>query len=152
MTNPAQPLRAARLILLALAAGVLIFACVASWLRATGAMPSETEIGGLLALIAAGIGVMQLPVYFVLRANLLGRARGQKEESLELLQQDRIPPPLMTLAIVGAALAEGMGLFGTVALLLGAPWIALALPALSIVLILAQIPTRERMERALRGG
>lgn len=63
-----------------------------------------------------------------------------------------MPPPLQALAILGGALAEGVGLLGVVALLLGAPWYALALPAVAVVLILAQLPSRERLERMLRGA
>jgi F0F1-type ATP synthase membrane subunit c/vacuolar-type H+-ATPase subunit K len=145
-----QPLGSLRMIVVALASGVLLFTVVAVFLRRGGTMPDDAELGGMLALIAAGIGVLQLPVYLALRARFRASARERKAESLALVKEGRVPPPLMSLTIIGAALAEGVGLFGVVALLLGAPWYALVLPALSIVLILAQMPSRERLEGALR--
>jgi glycyl-tRNA synthetase (class II) len=62
-------------------------------------MPDDAELGGMLALIAAGIGVLQLPVYMVLRARFRASARERKDESLALVKEGRVPPPLMALTI-----------------------------------------------------
>lgn len=151
MASPAIPLRTTRLVLAALALGLLTFGGIVVFLRASGMSPKDNGIGGVLAMTLAFMAVANTAIYFVLRKQLLARAQTSKAEALALLSQDLVPPHLNTLTILGAALAEGVGLFGVVTVLLGGPWYALAAPAVAVVLILALFPTRERLEQAVRG-
>jgi hypothetical protein len=48
-------------------------------------------------------------------------------------------------------MVEGLGLLGVIAVLVGAPLAALAVPAVAVALILLQIPTRGRLELVVRG-
>jgi hypothetical protein len=107
-------------------------------------------VGRLLLVTLGLLAVAELPVYFLLRKQFLARARATRDEALELLRQGLTPGPLFSLTIVGAAMVEGLGLLGVLAVLLGAPLYALAAPALAVALILAQIPTRARLEQAVR--
>lgn len=152
MKAVAPTLRSTQVILLALAMGVLTFAGVAVFLRLSSSRSMDSDVGNLLLVTIGGLAVSEIVVYVLLRRTFVARAVAAREESLELLREDRIPPPLQVLAIVGAALAEGAGLLGVVALLLGAPWATLAVPLVAVVLILVQLPTRERLERLVREG
>jgi len=152
MSPQPLPFRNARVIVLALALGIVLFTGVVVCLRLSGEPATNPEIGQLLLLVIGALAVANTSVYFVLRKSFVARAQAAKGEALELLKHDAVPPQLLTLTILGAALAEGVGLLGVVALLLGAPWFALAAPALAVVLIVAQLPSRERFERVVRGA
>lgn len=152
MPPRALPLRNARLIVLALALGILIASGVVVFLRLSNDTAMNPEIGKLLLVVIGGLALSNAVVYFLLRKSFVARAHEAQAEALELLKQDAVPPQLFTLTIIGSALAEGVGLLGVVAVLLGAPWFALAAPLVAVALILAQLPTRAKLERLVRGS
>jgi hypothetical protein len=151
MPPQATSLRITSIILVALVAGIATFAGVVLFLRLSSERELDPAVGQLLLITLGLLAVAELPVYFLLRKQFLARVRAMKAEALQLLLQDLTPQPLFSLTIVGAAMVEGLGLLGVMAVLLGAPLYALAAPALAILLILAQIPTRARLEHAVRG-
>lgn len=144
------PIRATQFILAALALGVVCFSGVAAYLRFSGVLTTHAEIADLLPLVAAGLIVSCAPVYFLLRARAIVRVAADKDAALELVRADRIPAPLHQLAIVGAALVEGPGILAVLAVLLGANLYALAVPALTVLVICALIPSRSRIEDLVR--
>lgn len=148
----APPLRTTRTIVLALALGVLAFSGVVVALRLTASPDMDPETAQLLLVVLGGLAVSEGGLYVVLRRSFVGRAVAAREESLALLRQGLTPPALHTLAIVGGALAESVGLLGTIAVLLGASWYALAAPILAVGLILLQVPSQERLARIVREG
>lgn len=151
MAAHAPPIRNAQIILVALACGVLAFTGVASYLRLSGMEFGESEVARLLPLLVVVLAACEIPVYLLLRKAFLGPVKAARAESLGLVEQGRIPMQLQTLAILGAALAEGVGLLGVVTLLVGGSWYVLAAPLLSVLAILALMPTRARLERMVRG-
>jgi hypothetical protein len=151
MASQASPLRVTVLILVALVLGISAFAGVVVFLRLSGERELDPAVGRNLLVVIGLLAVSEVPVYFLLRKQFLARARAGKEEALELLRQGLTPPPLFSLAIVGAAMVEGLGLLGVIAVLVGAPLAALAVPAVAVALILLQIPTRGRLELVVRG-
>ena len=136
---------------MALVLGIATFSGVVVFLRLRSERELDPAVGQLLLVTLGVLAVAELPVYFLLRKQFLARAQAMKAEGLELLLQDLTPPALFSLTIIGAAMAEGLGLLGVLAVLLGAPLYALAAPVLAVLLILAQFPTRERLEHAVRG-
>lgn len=152
MTSPAPTQRSTQIILLALALGVLTFTAVVVGMRVTTEPTLDPELGRLLLVVAALLAAGEVGAFVVLRRTFVARARAVREESLALVKDGRTPLPLHAFAIIGGALAEGVGLLGTVGLLLGAPWYGLAVPLLAVAAILLQLPTRERLERTLRGS
>ena len=150
MTPRTPTIRGTQVILLSLTLGVVSLCAVAVVLRLTGRGALDAEAARILPLVTAGVAVAELAVYFVLRRSFLARVQAARAEALELVKQDRVPLPLHTLAIVGGALAEGAGMLGAVALLLGGPWYLLAAPVLAIALIVAQLPSKNRLETLVR--
>ncbi len=149
-TAQPPPIRSPQIILGALALGVLTITGVAVFLRLGNLAPRSAEVARWMPLVVVGLAVLELPVYLLLRKTFRAQARVARTESLELVQQGRVPLPLQTLAILGAALAESVGLFGAVSLIVGASWFMLAAPLVAVALIVAQMPTRARLEQALR--
>lgn len=151
MAAPASPLRIPTVILLALVTGIVTFSVIVVVLRLSGERELDPAVGRSLLMLLAVMAVAEIPAYLLLRRQFLARARAMKDEALELLGRGLAPQPLFNLTVVGAAMVEGLGLLGVVAVLVGAPLYALAAPALAVALILAQIPTRARYEQAVRG-
>jgi hypothetical protein len=152
MAAHAPPIRTPQIILGALASGVVIFTGIVVFLRLEGVPLENPRVARLLPLFVILLAACELPVYLLLRRAFVAQVRAAREESLELVKQGKVPLQLQTLAILGAALAEGVGLLGVITVLLGGSWFVLAAPAVSVVLIVAQMPTRERLERVVRGG
>ena len=151
MASRASPLRVTGVILGSLVVGIVAFAGVVVFLRLSGGREIDPRVGRMLLVVLAILTVSEIPVYLLLRKQFLARARSEKDAALELLRQGLVPQPLFNLTVVGAAMVEGLALLAVIAVLVGAPLYALALPALAVALILAQIPTRERLEQAVRG-
>src|SRR5262245_56927392 len=151
MVSQGPSLRVASTILFALVFGIVSFAGVVLFLRLSTEQELDPVVGELLLITLGALAVAEIPVYFVIRKQLLARARAMKFECLELLHRGMTPQPLFSLAIIGAAMVEGLGLLGELAVMLGAPLYALVAPFLAALLILAQLPSRERLEHAVHG-
>lgn len=151
MNRPSTSLRSARIIPLAMGLGVLAITGGAVAVRLGGGIQGDPAVARTLTMVVVLLALGTLPVYLVLRRTFLARVREQRAEALELLARDQAPPALLSLTILGAALAEGTGIFGAVTVLLGGPWFVLAAPGLALALIVAQIPSRERLEALVRG-
>ncbi len=151
MAAAAPPIRSPQIILGALAAGVLVFTGVAVYLRLAGMDLGDSQLARLLPFLVLALAAAEVPVYLLLRRVFVAQVRAAREESLGLVKEGRIPLQLQTLAILGAALAEGVGLLGVITVLLGGSWFALAAPFAAVVLILLQVPTRARLESIVRG-
>ncbi|MBL8858691.1 MAG: hypothetical protein JNL28_09315 [Planctomycetes bacterium] len=148
----ALPIRALQVILFALSAGLVLFAVVAAFMRSLDERVSGTaEIAQLLAYVAVGLILPSLAMAYWLRSQALKKVVASKEEALALIRQDRVPVALSTATIAAAAVAEAPGLLAIVTYLLQAPPHVLAVPVLSAGVILMMLPSRERLEDALRG-
>lgn len=152
MSNPSLPtFRSAQLVLGALIFGLVSLTGTFVVLRANGF--GGTSIPAAREALVAALGVLFLSsgvTYAFLRPRFLSRVQASKDEALASIQQGRLPMPLQSAAIVGAALAEGPGLFGAVVYFLGGPAYVLAAPALAILAIAILIPNRERTEELVR--
>jgi hypothetical protein len=153
VTTPAPrptTIRSAQTILLALAVGVLTLTAATIWLRMRSAAPNP-ELARILLFVTSMVAFSDLVVYFLLRHLFLTRLAPARRAAREAVRRGELPRELFTLALIGAALAEGGGLLGAVAFFLGAHWSALLFPLLSVCVILAQLPSQERAEALLRG-
>jgi len=147
----APSIQSARVVVLALAGGTLLVAVMLAFLRGGVGVDASAGNGPLLGYLVPLLALANAAVYVVLRRSLLARARARRDENRALLREERLPPELFQLTLIGGALAEAVGLFGAVACFLGAHPLLLAAPLLACGLILAQLPGRERCEGWLRG-
>jgi len=145
------PLARARLFVLALASGTALATLVFFFLRSSGASSGPAaELGSIFALLVPLLALTLVPLQLVLRRTFLARARARRAEVRAELAAGSMPRELFQAAILGCALAEGVGLLGALGYFFGgSPWL-LAAPALAVALILAQVPTRTRLEDAVR--
>ena len=137
-----------RLVVVALAAGTIAFASLSGFLVAGGAITWQPQQAGTLlpVLVLAALGAAS--GYVVLRRAIAANLRRSYQT-----QADRDAPPVplvsgyQTLTILGAARAEGPGLFGVVVFLRTGQWVALAVPAVSLAALALLFPTRDKLAR-----
>lgn len=142
MEQKTPTLQVLTIIILAMVMGLVTFSAVS---LAIGGVSNDPDMARLLLLAAVALGVGEIVMYAVVRASTLAKARREyaergSDDDLETF----VMPSLATLTIVGAAMAEGWGLFGVVIHLVTGEKIALAMPVIALVLLVLRIPTRDR--------
>ena len=144
----ALSLRTVQMILLALMSGGGLFATMAFVMRAS-VSPNQALQMPLFATVL-GAALVSTVAYWIARRTVRWRLALRRGAAQAELQSGIVPPELSGLAILGAALAEGVGLLGVVTFLLTHRWPALLAPGLAMALIALQIPSAERARQALR--
>jgi len=133
-------LKSLQIIVLAMMAGVLVFAVIAVAIGSRN--PPQPELARLLMPILVLVGVVELPAYFVVRRASVASLRRSLEVDPPADDSDaRVMTTFATLTIIGSAMAEGFGLFGSVIFLLTSEWPVLAAPAIALVVLVLRIPT-----------
>ena len=147
-TNVNQALTVLRLLLAAMGGGMTIFAGIAVLLVRSGSMEGKRELAPILLPILGLIAILELPVYGSIRRGIVSKARQawDREPSMDDPAVELLPSYNM-LTIIGGALAEGFGLFGTVVFLLTGSWPALAAPAIALLALAAVFPSPDRLNR-----
>ena len=153
--SPATPprpiaLRAARLIVIALGAGLTLFLSMVCFLRLAGHVELETTVGAMVAYAAHGLAVMLLVPLFLVRARFRAVIQQQAAAVKTDAEKGLVAPPILSMTIISAAMVEGVGLLGTVSLLVGAPWWAIGLPLVCIVVIWLMAPTQATLREVAR--
>ena len=134
-----------RIILGAILAGMLAFGVVAVVI---GRQADDTTLATPLLVVLVVLSLGAVPTFVIARAVLRNRVRHSYEQRPPTEDQiGKLVPILMTLTIIGAAMAEGIGLFGLVIYLItGTAW-ALVAPVVAALAILLQFPSRDKLNR-----
>jgi hypothetical protein len=151
-----QGVRALQILVAAFALGVVSFAIVALLLQ-PNIPPQQPDIANILLVVLLAVGLFQVPAYWLLRQftfkQLREAHRSQAGGGAAAGVDATFPPaPLRGLVTLGAAFAEGFALFGVVIYFVTGNWIGLAAGGIGVALVLAQFPTRERLERFLEAA
>jgi hypothetical protein len=139
--DPAVQLRLTQTIVVALAAGVVVFAVVAAFLGPISE-PFPPIVMGLdpIALAAIACTVSVVFVLFIVPQRRVDSVRdGEPDQRVHMFRASRL---------VAAALCEGPALFWGVALLLSGTWWYLVPIGMLTGLLVMQVPTRDSFERA----
>lgn len=132
----AKQLNALRVIVGTMAMGVIGFSVVAVVVTQSGDFkPVEGMVETLLPVLAA-VAFFELPAYFVIRNGAIKRCR--KDWSDEVTEDEastKITQIFSTSTIIGAAMLEGLGLFGALIVLITGNLAILAVPGIAIVLL-----------------
>ncbi|MBN1513994.1 MAG: hypothetical protein JXB13_18400 [Phycisphaerae bacterium] len=142
LQSPEAMVRTLRIIVLAMIVGVLALAAVAGAFAPLGA--ADEAIKSIFVLVVATIGVSFGLGYALVRRQLLARACRQASEGLE--RDDTQALAMRTyqaLVIVGAAMAEGVGSLGAVAVLVTGYWPLAVVPLAAVVLLAMNVPSRD---------
>jgi len=135
-----------RIIVLAMTGGVLALTIAA--LLFGGAGETDARFVPMMGAVLGVLGVGQVMSYFVVRSSVIGRLQRERQSDLAApFPIERVLKTIATLTIIGAAMAEGFGLFGAVLLLITDTRYFLAAPVIAIVILLMQVPSRDRVKR-----
>lgn len=137
--------RTIRLVVAAMATGVLAFGAMVVFMITGGVITTNPALANILLLTLAGLAFVEVVAYTMVRAICLDRARRAWNGAVaDESSVDGVLSCFSTLTLIGAAMAEGFGLFGIVIFLLAGAWVAIAASALALLVIAIQFPSRAR--------
>ena len=143
-----QALRTLRIIVAAMAFGIVAFGVVTLALVTAGAAPTKPELVIVLLPAVGGVAFVTLVAGTVLRRALCARLRHTLQDRPAA---DEVPEQTIgvfsTLTLISGALAEGPSLFGVVAFLLTSNWLALVVPLVGLLVLWGLLPSRSRLDR-----
>lgn len=134
-----------RIIIAAMMMGIVAFGAVVLAIGSKVAQ-DDAELGGMLLAVLGVLAVGELIAYAVLRMATLSSARRQFEQ--EPTGEDaevRMMPAWRTLILVRSAMAEGLGLFGLVIVLVTATRTAFVAPVIALIILAAGFPTKDKL-------
>lgn len=149
--SPALNVKPLQIIALAMMFGMLSFMGVAWRLVEGGMMETTPDLANILLLVIAMLAVGEFGAYFVLRSVMRKRATAGAPPTVA----NPNPPPGNTqgtyavITIIGCAMAEGVGLFGTVIYLVTGNKLGLVAAGVALVAILLQWPTEAKARQFL---
>ncbi len=149
-TNVDRIAKTGQILVFAMLAGIVAFGGVVMAIGPTGG--EEPPDATVLLIALAAVAVTEIPAFVVIRMGIVGNL---KKRHGSRAAGDPIPDEIvnahMVLTLIGGAMAEGVGLFGLVIVLLTGNWLAMIAPALAIVILAAFIPSRAKIERFAAG-
>lgn len=148
--RPSIPLRAVRAVVIMLAGSLITMIAAVVFLRLTSRTVQDPDTGTLLAIFALILGAISVIPLLRLRSYFRAQAAARAEQTQADLQKEQVPTPLYSYTIMTAAVFEGVGLTGTIAMFLGAPWWGLILPVVCAAAILFQVPSKHTLTNAMR--
>jgi len=104
------------------------------------------DLAPLLLLVLALLAVGDLVAYLAIRRSMMGRVRRLLDQGSE---PTGLTQYLVSLWIIPAAMAEGLGLLAIVIFLLTGNAIVLAAAAVALLILLGLFPTRDRVAQFL---
>ncbi len=141
-----------RLVLLAIAAGIIVLGVVAGVLVTGGNIPAQPKLGSLLLPALLVVAAMMVVVFLLVRQLMLaGLRRGEPGDRAGEVPAQKLLGRFQALTIVGGTLVELPALFGVVVFLLTRQWVALLVPALGLGSLILLFPSRDKFTRFADG-
>ena len=153
MDQLAERLRPLKTTMVALAAGMLVLALAAAVAVLSEAMPIDESLGPILLMVLGLVAFGEAVGYIMIRQGVVRKTRtGLESCSAEIEQTAALANGFASLTIIGAAMLEGLGLFGAVIVLLTGQLAVLLAPALAIVFLLTLAFPTEKKAREFIGA
>ena len=141
-------LRVLKLIIAAMTGGLFAFAVIVVVLATSGSMEAHLDLAPIMMIVLCGLAVCEAVGYVVLRQGIIAKTRGFLRTHSDFgAPAAAIANAFATLTIVAGAMLEGLGLFGAVIVLVTGDELALAAPAVAILLLLAFVLPNEEKAR-----
>jgi hypothetical protein len=133
-----------RLVVIALIVGLLSFVGVALWLTTTTPPPPNPS-AALFWAVLGGLAISELAAYFLLRAAIVASARRQFQAGGSPdTGYSALTGIYFTVTLIGIAMAEGIGLFAAILLLIMGDTRLLLVAGAALAAKLALFPTENR--------
>ncbi len=134
-----------QIIVVAMAGGILAFGVVVLVLGSR--MGPHADIAKTLVPVLALVAAGEAGAYLVLRTVFDKQARQQLEAAADQqAAQARALPIFQTLVLIRSAMAESMGLFGLVIVMVSGVKLVFLAPGLAIALLLLGFPTQDKLD------
>ena len=144
----ADQIRTLKIIFAAMTGGVLAFSVVAVVLITSGSTSPNDKLGQTLLMVLGLIVGGEIPAYVFIRLSVVNKLRTLwQSDSSHVDLAARVHGGFMTLTILGAAMIEGVGLFGALIYLTTANAFGLVASGVTIVLLLILFPTQDKAQR-----
>ena len=149
----AERLRPLRIVIVALAAGLLVLAVVGAVAVLSEAVPIDESLGPILLMVLGLVAFGEAVGYIMIRQGLVRKTRTRLEScATEIEQTAALANGFASLTIIGGAMLEGLGLFGAVIVLLAGQLVVLLAPALAILFLLTLAFPTEKKAREFIGA
>ena len=142
-----QQLTTGKIVVGAMAMGIIAFAVVVVVLVRGGAVAPQMDDAKLLLAALAAVAVPAIPIYLVLRQAFVKKLREKHGNAADKdLPIEELAKQYFALTIIGGALVEGPSLFAIVIVLLTGNLASLVVPALGLIAFALLLPTQERFD------
>lgn len=136
-------------VILAMTGGLFALSVVLGYVGLNLNRPSDPSMLPILGGVLIVAVVAMVPAFILVRrvtiAGLARRSHGDGKPDAEQLET-----AFCQLRLIGAALAESVGLFGAIICVVTGEWYTLAAVAPAILVMAAQIPTQTQLEQFAR--
>lgn len=143
-----QKLKTGQIIVLAMMGGLVSFGAVLAVLSQVGELGSAKLDATIPLGVVAALAVTEVPVYVLIRKGLIAKGReklaGRRSAMGEPLLGEAMDVFLI-MTIIGAAMCEGVGLFGLVVMLLTGNYFGALFAFVALALLALQLPTEARL-------
>ena len=144
-------IKSVRIILFALCGGMLALCGVAVGVSNARTLPIEEPRLNIMLIVLAGLAASEVIVFFAMRVgymrSLMNRAPAEGVASEAADESAR--QAFLTLRIIAAAMAEGVGLFAAIVCISTGSMLPLVAIPPAIVIVLLQFPTESQLRRFL---
>jgi hypothetical protein len=141
-------MRALKVIIAVMAGGLFTFTVIVVVLVTGGSMETHVDLAPLMMIVLGGLAACEAIGYVVLRQGIIAKTRGFLRTHSDFGEPSAaIGNAFAMLTIVAGAMLEGLGLFGAVIVLVTGEDLALAAPAVAILLLLAFVLPNEEKAR-----
>lgn len=149
--SPPITVQSLRIITIALAAGVALFAAVAAGVGpVTPPDPERAALSPMLLGVVAALALSGLVVSTLLGRSTQAKLAARREAALAELDSGKVPPELGAYTIVRAALGEAIGMFGCVIYLLEGDSLALFAIGFGIAWVSTSVPSLEQLRTRVK--
>lgn len=147
-TDARPTLQQLRLIVMAMGAGVIIFGLIVILLVARERVNTDADLARPLLAALGALAVVEIVAYVVLRKLLMGSMRRRwLGQAVEDVPAEELTRGFQALTLIGAALAEGLSLFGLVVVLVTGTWPAIVATVAGLLALALAMPTRDKLNR-----
>lgn len=145
-TGYQQNIKVGRIIVIAMMGGLIAFGVVVAVLTRMNVIASGDIDANLMLGVLGVLALSEIVAYTILRKTMLTQAKSKLQgRSAADPPLDETAQILNVLTIIGAAMCEGIGLFGLVIVLITGNYAAAAFPLVALVLLALQIPSEHRL-------
>ena len=144
--SPQQMIASIRLCIISMLACLIGFGGFTVYRKLTADASSfDPDMTNLMLGLLGALILMELPVYVIVRKRFTDKLRNKYQacDSRES-QEEELVKGFLTLTLIGAAIVEGIGLFGIVITLITGTWLTIVAPAIGLMLLCLLFPSRDR--------